>query len=193
MEPDRQIQANRANAKRSTGPVTRKGKRASSIFATPSATGFSPPASFSLKPRSTPRFTALLDSLIAEFHPATPSEQALVETMAVARWKLVRNWGLHTSLLEKEIAKDESQADSSVSTADAFRRLADYSQSLHLLQRYDTSLDRQYARALASLLKGREAKSARPEKLASFGKNEKDPREQLLLLTPEETRTNVLV
>jgi hypothetical protein len=32
-----------------------------------------------------------MDSLIAEFQPRTANEIALVETMAVARWKLTRN------------------------------------------------------------------------------------------------------
>jgi hypothetical protein len=184
MATYRQIQANRANAKRSTGPVTRKGKRASSRNAL--RHGFLS-TRVVLKAESTPRFTKFLDALIEEFHPATPNEQALVETMAVARWKLVRNWGLHTSLLEKEIAKENPEAGDDLKAALAFGRLADCCQSLHLLQRYDTSLDRQYLRALSSLLKAQAARATKSEELASFGKNEKTP------LTPEETRTNVLV
>jgi hypothetical protein len=178
MATDRQIQANRANAKRSTGPVTRKGKRASSRNAL--RHGFLS-TRVVLKAESTPRFTKFLDSLIEEFHPATTNEHALVETMAVARWKLVRNWGLHTSLLETEIAKEDPEAADDLKAALAFSRLADCRQSLHLLQRYDTSLDRQYTRALSTLLKAKAARATKPEELGSFGKNEET------LLPPEET------
>ena len=184
MATDRQIQANRANAKRSTGPVTRKGKQASSRNAL--RHGFLS-TRIVLKAESTRRFTKFLDSLIQEFHPATPNEHALVETMAVARWKQIRGWGLHTMLLEKGIAEEEAHHSDDIKTVRAFSRLADCSQSLHLLQRYETCLERQYSRALASLLKARATQPAQPGELASFGKNKKLP------LTPEETRTNVLV
>lgn len=162
MATDRQIQANRANAKLSTGPVTEKGKRASSQ----NALRHGLRSRIVLKSESRARFGQLLESLIEEFQPTTPSEHALVDTMAVARWKILRNWNLHTSLLEKEIAKEEAQYSDDLKTARAFTRLADCSQSLHLLQRYETSLERQYTRARASLLKGR-------EELASFGKKTK--------------------
>ncbi len=78
--------------------------------------------------------------------------------MAVARWKLWRNWTIHTALLEVETVKqDPAAGNAPVITALAFKSLADSSQSLHLLHRYEVSLDRQYSRALNNLLKGRAA------------------------------------
>ena len=157
MATERQIQANRANAKRSTGPVTEEGKQASSQNARRHDQLSS---CIVLKAESTPQFDDLMDSLIDEFQPRTPNETALIETMAVARWKLSRNWIIHTALLEVETVKQDPSAGSApVITALAFKSLADSSHSLHLLHRYEVSLDRQYSRALNNLLKVRAARN----------------------------------
>ncbi len=160
MATERQIQANRANAKRSTGPVTEEGKQASSQNARRHGQLSS---CVVLKAESTPLFDDRMDSLIAEFQPQTANETALVETMAVARWKLMRNWTFHTALLELETVKqDHSVGNAPVINALAFKSLADSSHSLHLLHRYEVSLDRQYSRALNNLLKVRAARNEDP-------------------------------
>jgi hypothetical protein len=160
MATEKQIQANRANAKRSTGPITEEGKKASSQNALRHGQLSS---CVVLKSECAPLFDDLMDSLIAEFQPATPNESALIETMAVARWKLSRNWIMHTALLELETTKvDPSTGSAPVITAVAFKNLADSSHSLHLLHRYEVSLDRQYSRALNNLLKSRAARNQNP-------------------------------
>jgi hypothetical protein len=157
MATERQIQANRANAKRSTGPITEKGKQASSQNALRHGQLSS---CVVLKAESAPLFDELMDSLIAEFQPRTANETALIETMAVSRWKLTQNWIMSTALLELETVKqDHSIGSPPVITALAFKSLADSSQSLHLLHRYEVSLDRQYSRALNNLLKVRAARN----------------------------------
>jgi hypothetical protein len=97
MATERQIQANRANAKRSTGPATEKGKQASSQDALRHGQLSS---CVVLTAESTPFFNELMDSLIEEFQPRPANETALIETMAVSRWKLMRNWTIQTGLLE---------------------------------------------------------------------------------------------
>jgi hypothetical protein len=83
----------------------------------------------------------------------------LIQTMADARWRQVRNWTIQTATIELETANQDPEAGSPpVIAALAFRSLADNSQALHLLQRYDTAFDRQYSRALANLLKVRAAR-----------------------------------
>jgi hypothetical protein len=162
MATERQIQANRANAKRSTGPVTEKGKQASSQNALRHGQLSS---SVVLKAESPTLFDQLFSSLIEEFQPRTANETALVETMAVARWRLMRNWTIQTALLEVEIVNQDPEAGNApILAALAFKSLADSSRSLHLLQRYETSLDRQYSRALNNLLKARAtARTPAPE------------------------------
>jgi hypothetical protein len=158
MATERQIAANRANAKRSTGPVTDAGKQASSQNAIHH--GLLSHSCIILKGEKADRFDALLASLVEEFQPTTPNEHMLIETMAVARWRQVRNWTIQTATLELETANQDQTASSPpVIAALAFRALADNSQALHLLQRYDTALDRQYSRALANLLKVRAARA----------------------------------
>ncbi len=160
MATERQIQANRANAKKSTGPITEEGKQASSQNARRHGQLSS---CVVLKAESTPLFDDLMDSLIAEFQPQTANETALVETMAVTRWKLWRNWTFHTALLELETVKqDHSVGNAPVINALAFKTLADSSHSLHLLHRYEVSLDRQYSRALNNLLKVRATPKEKP-------------------------------
>ena len=43
-----------------------------------------------LEGESKDRFQELLDGLIAEFQPGSTAETALVETMAIARWRYLR-------------------------------------------------------------------------------------------------------
>ncbi len=160
MATERQIQANRANAKRSTGPVTEEGKQASSQNARRHDQLSS---CIVLKAESTPLFDELMNSLIDEFQPRTANETALVETMAVARWKLTRNWIFHTALLQLETDKqDHTVFNAPVINALAFKSLADSSHSLHLLHRYEVSLDHQYSRALNNLLKVRAVRNEDP-------------------------------
>jgi hypothetical protein len=161
MATIRQIQANRANAKRSTGPASAAGKKASSQNAV--RHGLIARAVV-LKAESTQRFEELLASFVEEFQPRTANEHALVETLAVARWRLMRNWMLITALLETETANQDPQTGGDpVLAAMAFRKLADSSQALHLLQRYETALDRQYSRALNNLLKVRGGNNPGPK------------------------------
>jgi hypothetical protein len=158
MATEKQIQANRANAKRSTGPTTEKGKQASSQNALRHGLLSS---CIVLKAEYVPVFDALMNSLIEEFQPQSENELALLESMAVARWKLTRNWTLHTALLELETVKQDPNLGSDpIITALAFKSLADSSNSLQLLHRYEISLDRQYSRALNNLLKVRAARNA---------------------------------
>jgi hypothetical protein len=176
MATERQIQANRANAKRSTGPVTEEGKQASSQNAR-SHDQLS--SCIVLKAECTPLFDELMNSLIDEFQPRTASETALSETMAVASWKLTRNWIMHTALLELETVKqDHSIGSDPVITALAFKSLADSSQSLHFLHRYEVSLDRQYSSALNNLLKVRAARNENPPPEVPVETVEPDPVEE---------------
>ena len=76
MATEKQIQANRANAKRSTGPITEEGKQASSQNARRHDQLSS---CIVRKAESTPKLDDLRDSLLGEFQPQTANETALVE------------------------------------------------------------------------------------------------------------------
>ncbi len=91
MASERQINANRSNALKSTGPKTPEGKKAVSLNA----------LTHGLLARDTiiatgggredgDAYTALLTGLHESFHPVGDLEVILVEKIAVAHWKLCR-------------------------------------------------------------------------------------------------------
>ena len=88
-----------------------------------------------------------------EFKPRTATETSLVQTMATARWHLLRIWGVQTAGFEHEMARQPPSAGTgAVLAAATFRALADNSRVLALHLRFEVAYDRQYNRALAMLL-----------------------------------------
>lgn len=154
MATDRQIQANRANAAKSTGPVTAAGKR---ICSKNAALRGLLSGTVVLKGESIRRFNHLAAALILQFQPRNSAETALVQTMTAARRRLLRIWGIQTAGFQLEMARQDPSAGSgAVLAAVAFQSLADNSRALALQHRLEASYDRQYNHALAMLLKLRE-------------------------------------
>jgi len=151
MSSERRIRASRENGALSNGPKTPEGKLRSSqnnfrhgILA----------QTIVLGDEDGDAFNELLGSLEDELDPRTPNEAALVETMAVTRWRLMRIWALETEGLRLEIEKhDPALHGPPARAALAFRSLRDDSRSLDTLHRYETRCDRQYARVLRLLWK----------------------------------------
>jgi len=158
MATERQIIANRANALKSAGPVTPEGKRISSKNAALSGLLS---GTVVLKRESRRRFNDLAADLMLQLQPRNSVETSLVQTMTAARWRLLRMWGIQTAAFELEMAKtreESSDADSgAILAAVTFRSLADNSRALALQHRFEAAYDRQYNRALTTLLKLRES------------------------------------
>ena len=155
MNTERRIQASRANGARSRGPVTAVGKETSAQNST--RHGMLAQTAV-LEGESRTRFEELLLAVTAESKPRTPAEVALVETMAVARWRQWRVWGIQKAGFDLEMAREEhSAASPPVRAAIVFRKLADSSRVLDLLLRYETAFDGQFSRALSLLIKLRAA------------------------------------
>jgi hypothetical protein len=83
----RQIEANRRNAQKSTGPKTQAGKAAVSMNSLRHGLRS---RSVVLPGENHEEFQQLCDNLQAEWHPRTTSELFYVEQMAVSQWKLAR-------------------------------------------------------------------------------------------------------
>jgi hypothetical protein len=144
--------ASRANGKKSTGPITEEGQRIASRNALRHGMLA---ASIVLDGESKDRFLDLLNSLIEELEPADSWESAMVENMAIARWRQMRVWGMEKANLTQEILKQESAAlpgeapkDLPTKAALAFRALSDSSRSLDLFNRYETCFYRMYSRSM---------------------------------------------
>src|SRR5665213_2086280 len=96
---EKRIAANRANAKRSTGPTSEIGRRNSSRNS--SRHHFL--ASAVLIPHeSRERFAELLNAFTADFQPRDNTERSLVDKMAVAHWRLMRLWAVETARITHE-------------------------------------------------------------------------------------------
>src|SRR5580693_1987964 len=130
MATPNQIRANRANALRSTGPTTEEGKQIASRNSTRHGMLSQ---TVVLEGESTGRFEDLVASLQAQLKPRSDAETALVETMAIARWKQMRIWGVQKAGFDLEMARLNS--DCSLPPARAymvFKNLADNSRVLDL-------------------------------------------------------------
>ncbi len=132
-----------------TGPKTPEGKAASSM----NATTHGLTSQKIVLPNEDPaEYQELLDILVQEHHPATPTESLLVDDMAQARWRLDR-------------VRDRQDQAFEADTLDQ--------KLLALLHRYATTYERSFYKALETLKKlQREAHSPfvsqRAEQAAHF-------------------------
>jgi hypothetical protein len=158
LAEDRRSVTSAENGKKSRGPKTAEGKRNSSRRATKHGLLAK---HLLLDHESTARFYAIVTELHDEFQPQTPSESAAVDNMALCRWRQMRIWTYEHAAMRHEMTRQQQSQpcdDPAICGARAFRTLADQSGSLALLNRYETSYDRQYSRALRRLVAIREAK-----------------------------------
>ena len=95
----RQIEANRHNALKSTGPKTETGKRQSRRNAL--RHGFT--AETVIEPLESPEeYRAFEDAIVSEYLPRTPVEQELVHRLASLFWRLRRATSIETGLLRMQ-------------------------------------------------------------------------------------------
>src|SRR5689334_1941305 len=100
MATKAQIEANRANAKKSTGPRTQAGKARSCMNRL--SHGFCSAIHFA--PGETrEEFNLLLNDLRAELQPATPLEQILVEKMVLNQWNSLRAVRYQSQALDENL------------------------------------------------------------------------------------------
>jgi len=87
MSSQQQIDANRLNAQKSTGPSTPEGRAAVSL----NGLKYGLYAQTLILPGEDPaEFDALLDRFHAEHQPATPTEEAFVSQIVMATWRRAR-------------------------------------------------------------------------------------------------------
>ena len=161
MSTPKQIAAARANGALSKGPVSPQGKRNSSrnslrhgLLA----------RTIVLEEESTDRFLELLHALMDEFQPSSATQLMLVETMAAARWRQLRIWGLQKVALDREIAlQDPALGTAEVRATLAFNKSSPTFDP-DLLLRYEVAFDRQFNRALKQLLALQATVAAQPAK-----------------------------
>jgi hypothetical protein len=152
MRSDKQQAASRANGAKSRGPVTAAGKRQSSknslrhgILA----------RTVVLETESKERFRELLSSFQATYRPKSAVEEVLVQKMAVAHWRLLRLWSHQKAAFALELRSQPATLaveDAPTRDSVAFATLGDsHSPSPNIMDRFETTFDRQFARSLRLL------------------------------------------
>jgi hypothetical protein len=135
MATERQIQANRENAQKSTGPKTPDGKAKSSLNRL--SHGFA--ANTLVMPGEDPeQLRCLLQDFITEYHPATATEQILVEKMATSHWLSLRAFRLQGESFVSHKLRCEPSL---------------FPKDLPVLIRYQTTADRAFHKAHNELVK----------------------------------------
>jgi len=146
MSSLRRINASRANAARSRGPITPEGKQRSSANAI--RHGLLAKCVV-LENESSTCFDDLVAQHTERFAPADGVEFGIVEEMAAAHWRMRRAWAIENRLMEKAI-HNQPPGDEAARIAAAFSELA-ATPGLNLLHRYEARLHRIYQRALFNL------------------------------------------
>ena len=99
MTTRKQIEANRRNARSSTGPQTRPGKAASKLNAIKHGLRA---AEVVVRGEDPAEFSRALENLIDEFQPQGPLEQQLVERVATCTWRLQRLYRIEAGIFTFE-------------------------------------------------------------------------------------------
>jgi len=165
----RKLASARANAAKSTGPVTAAGKAASSLNA---VTHGLTAQTVVLHNESRDQYEAELDHYLAHFQPLGKPEFDLVRQLASAHWRLCRYVAVESSLFEHQMDQDQEWIDDHFDNVDdhrriaiAFDRMSGPNSALALLNRYQARLHREYRETLRALEKLQAARLALAAKL----------------------------
>src|SRR6266581_1657230 len=150
MATEKQFEANRLNAQKSTGPRTPEGRAAVRLNGVKHGLTAE---TIVLKGESQADFTNVLDSLEAEHDPVTPTEEALVVQLAMATWRLRRLYhaerGFYTFKMKDTI---DSKKSRNLDDAGHMGLIADWSNNtLDMFNRQEARMERSFYRALHEL------------------------------------------
>jgi hypothetical protein len=128
------------------GPITPEGKARSARNATRHGlTG----KTVVLTTEDPAQFDELLDDYVKEYSPATRLQLDLVHELAACRWRLQRLWAIETCAFEITFARKQGIVDAEfrvckpeMRTALAYMSMAQESDLLPILDRYETRLTR---------------------------------------------------
>lgn len=164
---ERKLEANRANALKSTGPRTEAGKARSSRNATRHGL-LAEAATLLAEPNQ--ELQSLLDNYRADFRPASTHEEMLVRELAVADWRLRQITRIEIGLMSATMRECHrgalehseplppdadpplvAEADEDVRTVLMGAAFANHASAFALLMRYQNQARRDYFRALKHL------------------------------------------
>lgn len=151
-----QSDAARANGAQSHGPVTPEGKAASSRNNTKH--GLYSNITTPLASEDHDLFLQKLAEYYAEFDPQSPAERDLVDTLVSCQWRLHRICTLDAAALDHAIGAQSGDVNTNYAAIDpptraalAYEKLATTSRVLDAYRRFESTVGRQYDRALRAL------------------------------------------
>jgi hypothetical protein len=167
MASQKQLEANRVNATKSTGPRSTQGKARSSMNALRSGIDAE---SQIIRGEKVANLEALAADYYTRFHPTTPEQRMLVDTLIDAEWLLRRFRKVEAQLWEKE-ALSAYKPNQDVILAQAYWSGVD--RFARLQRRIDTA-HKNYRIALQELqrLQAEEVLDPDPEPIDSSSRNQ---------------------
>jgi hypothetical protein len=160
MSTQKQIEANRLNAQKSTGPRTPAGKSVSRMNAL--KTGIDAESQV-IRGESAAALAALTAEYYDRYQPATPEHRALVDTLISSDWLLRRLRLAESQLWEHAFERmDRWDSETEAPLGEAF---SSNSQAFSRLQRRIDSADRNYHRALKELRRLQPPAAPHPDKI----------------------------
>ena len=155
---EKQLEANRRNAERSTGPTTAEGKaRSSRNNLRHGLTG----QVTVLPSEDREAHDAFCNRLIAGFNPAAPIEEQLAHSIAEDAWRLNRVAAIENNIFALGRSRHHSEIGNALDDAQSF---LDHARELNLLSLYEQRIHRTMQRnlnQLRELQKEREAERSR--------------------------------
>ena len=150
MATDKQFQANRQNAQKSTGPKTPEGRAAVRLNGVKHGLTAE---TIVLRGESEADYTNLLDSLEAEHDPATPTEEILVVQLAMATWRLRRLYHVEAGFYAFKLkATADNRKELKLNDNEGMGYVASLStETLPMFNRQEGRLERTFYRALHEL------------------------------------------
>jgi hypothetical protein len=160
MASQEQIDANRRNAQKSTGPRTSEGRAAVRLNG---VTHGLTAETLVLKGESESDFKTLFESLEAEHEPTTPTEETLVAQLAMATWRLRRVYNTeagfyNAGLIDLTNYERTKNLDFATRLGEVAKR---NNNTLALIGRQEARLERTYYRALHELQRLRKEREAK--------------------------------
>ena len=180
MSSQAQIDANRINAQKSTGPRTAEGKARSRRNGL--LHGFTAKTCM-LEDEDPEGFTDLVYEISDKYRPQDTDEDFCIERMAKARWRYNRIMPLEAAIFNIRLTVDQAPKEVVAALSQegqrawAYMRDANGGNALSKLSRYETSLLREYDRSRQELEKLQKARAARPPQppVAEELRREPDP------------------
>ena len=182
-----QIDANRRNAQKSTGPTTPEGRAV--VRHNALKHGLTSEVLIPMDEQR-PAFDLLCDTFVTEYQPVGPTEESLLENLVAAKWRLERARKEETGFFVKHAIQleDDSQEYRELAANARLAMIVDLDSAgpntLAKISRYEARLERSFYKALSELRRAQEERKTAEPPAAKQTQSEEHPPEPANLNPP---------